>query len=59
MKYKIYIALENDENSKNSFIEADFNFGCGFDSIEEAYQRIVSHGYDYVNYTILPYIYLT
>ena len=40
-------------------LEADFNCGCGFDTMEEAIRQVENRGDDYVNYTILPYIYMT
>ena len=56
MKYKVYIITgENRLKLK----EAKFNYGCGFDSINEAMERIKYYGEPFVNYTILPYIYLT
>lgn len=59
MRYKIYIIKENTENGfPLVFIEADFNYGCGYDSIEEAQKMIEHNGEYYVNYTILPYIYM-
>jgi hypothetical protein len=59
MKYKVYI-LKTDEITKQAiFIEADFNWGCGFDTIEEANDRIRSRGDDYIHYVILPYVYMT
>lgn len=58
MKYKIY-QVKNDEVTKvATFIETDFNIGCGFDTIEEAMNRIQTEGEDYIQYTILPYIYM-
>lgn len=58
MKYKVYITKTDETTNQVIFIEADFNYGCGFGSIEEANNRIQSVGDDYVNYTILPYIYM-
>lgn len=59
MKYKVYIVKTDDVTNVATFIEADFNYGCGFDTIKEAIESIERHGSDYVNYTILPYIYMT
>jgi len=59
MKYKVYIVKTDDETKVATFIEADFNWGCGFDTIEDANDRIRSRGYDYVHYVILPYVYMT
>lgn len=53
MKYKVYII------NKKKLKEADFNYGCGFDTIEEAFGAIKRDGCDYIEYTILPFIYLT
>ena len=59
MKYKVYI-IKTDEVTKQAiFIEADFNWGCGFDTVEEANDRIQNRGDDYVHYVILPYVYMT
>jgi hypothetical protein len=59
MKYKVYIVKTDDETKMVTFIEAEFDCGCGFDTIDEANVRIQSRGDDYVHYTILPYIYMT
>jgi len=60
MKYKIYRQCSDFNTKEVKFFECDFqNFCNGFDSIDEAYQAIKDRGYDFVNYTILPYIYLT
>lgn len=59
MKYKVYIVKTDDETKVAQLIEADFNYDCGFDTIEEANYTIQRKGDDYVNYVILPYIYMT
>ena len=60
MKYKIYIVKNDDrEGAPVQFIEAEFNWGCGCDTIEEAMDMITRNGDDYKQYTILPYIYMT
>ena len=60
MKYKVYIVKEGHEiNEPSIFIESEFNYGCGFDDIEEAMLNIQRNGENYIHYTILPYIYLT
>lgn len=69
IKYKIYEMVKTtiEQRTENftpidRFIveESTINdSGCGFDSFEEALSRIENVGYDYVNYTILPYIYRT
>ena len=60
MKYKVYIVKNGHEvGEAETFIEADFNFGCGFDDMEEALLSIKSNGYYCKQYTILPYIYMT
>jgi len=58
MKYKVYIVKTDDETKVATFIEAVFNWGCGFDTIEEANDRIQSRGDDYVHYVIFPYVYM-
>lgn len=60
MKYKVYIVKNSEETGKpDRFIEAEFNYGCGFDDMQEALLAIQRNGNDYVQYTILPYIYMT
>jgi hypothetical protein len=60
MKYKVYIIKNGEEVGKpDRFIEAEFNYGCGFDNMQEALLEIQRNGNDYVQYTILPYIYMT
>jgi hypothetical protein len=60
MNYKIYIVKNDDrEGSQVQFVEAEFNLGCGCDTIEEAMEMIIRNGNDYKQYTILPYIYMT
>lgn len=60
MKYKVYIVKESSIiNEPCMFIEAEFNYGCGYDSVEEAMSNIHRDGENYIHYTILPYIYLT
>ena len=59
MKYKIYVVRTSDVTKVSTFEEADFNWGCGCDSIEEAYDMINRNGDSYVTYTILPYIYMS
>lgn len=60
MKYKIYIVKNGFEvGDPETFIEAEFNYGCGFDDMQEALLEIQRNGDDYVQYTILPYIYMT
>ena len=59
MKYKVYIVKTDEVTKQAIFIEAEFNLGCGFDTIEEANERIHNVGDDYVCYAILPYVYMT
>jgi len=63
MKYKIYIVENTDRDNLTgyplNFIKADFNWDDGCDSIEEANELINKQGDNYVNYTILPYVYMT
>jgi hypothetical protein len=59
MKYKVYEVTTDSETNKATFTEVEFNWDCGFDTIEEAYDRIQSRGDDYVHYTILPYVCMT
>lgn len=59
IKYKIYIVNTNEFTKVVEFIEVDFNYGCGYDSLEEANLKIKEYGDNYVHYTILPYMYLT
>ncbi len=66
MKYKVYIIKNSEEVGKpDRFIEAEFNYGfslffySGFDDMQEALLSIQRNGDDYVQYTILPYIYMT
>lgn len=56
MKYKVYIIKYDGVTNITTLIECTFNYGCGYDSIEEAYTNIEKYGDDYVQYTILPYI---
>lgn len=58
MKYKVYIAKIDEVTKQTIFIEAGFNWDSGFDTIEEANDRIRSIGDDYVHYVILPYVYM-
>lgn len=58
MKYKIYIVKTSDVTKVVTFEEADFNWGCGCDTVEEALLLLKKNGDDYVTYTILPYIYM-
>lgn len=59
MKYKVYIIKNGNEvGEPGTFTEAGFNFGCGFDDMKEALLSIQRNGNDYVQYTILPYIYM-
>lgn len=59
MKYKVYIVKINNETDDVTFALAKFNPGCGYDSVEEANAAILREGIDYIDYTILPYIYMT
>tara|TARA_R110001592_G_scaffold322937_1_gene601966 strand:+ start:593 stop:796 length:204 start_codon:yes stop_codon:yes gene_type:complete len=60
MKYKVYIVKNGKEvGEPETFIEAEFNYGCGFDDMQEALLYIQRNGNDYIQYTILPYIYMT
>ena len=69
IRYKIYEMVkttieerqENFEPIKRFIVEeATINdWGCGFDSFEEAAQAIANRGDHYINYTILPYVYMT
>lgn len=59
MKYKVYVVKIDDVTKQLTFIEADFNWCCGFDTIEQSYDMINRMGDDYVHYVILPYIYMT
>jgi len=66
MKYKVYILSKIQVQSQYGYREtlvspcvADFCNKCEYDSIEEAYDAIIASGERYVNYTILPYIYMT
>lgn len=56
MKYKVYLVKTDFDTNVSTFIEVEFNYGNGFDSIEEAYESIQRNGDDYLNYTILPHI---
>lgn len=62
MKYKIYRLVTNGNDKgdtiKRVVLDADFEYD-EFDTIEEAYKRLLREGTSYRNYTILPYIYLT
>jgi hypothetical protein len=58
IKYKCYKIKIDDITKQSILIESDFNYGCGFDSIEEAIDFIQRNGDDYVQYTFLPYIYM-
>lgn len=60
MKYKVYV-VENalHEGYPETFIEAGFNLGNGFDDMQEAILSIQRNGYDYTQYTVLPYICMT
>jgi len=60
VKYKIYILKESTTHNdgRRFLIEADFNYVCGFDTMEEALERLSIEAVNYVNYTIIPYIYL-
>ena len=59
MKYKIYIVKTDEETKQVIFMESELNWGCGYDSIQEALDRIKSRGDNYIQYTILPYIMMT
>ena len=59
MKYKIYIVKTDEVTKQAIFIEADFNLFCGFDTIDEANNKIQNIGDDYTYYVILPYVYMT
>ena len=58
MKYKIYIVKTDDVTNVATFIEAEFNWGCGFDTIKDAGITIRCVGDNYVHYVILPYVYM-
>lgn len=57
MNYKVYIVKTDDVTKVVSFIEADFNWGCGCETIDEALELIKKCGDECVSYTVLPYIY--
>ena len=59
MKYKIYVVRTSDVTKVATFEEADFNWGCGCDSVDEALFLLKRNGDDCVTYTILPYIYMS
>ena len=60
MKYKVYIVEHSYLVGKpDRFIEAEFNYGRGFDDMQEALLATQRNGDNYVQYTILPYIYMT
>lgn len=60
MKYKVYIVKNSVEvGQPDMFIESEFNYGNGFDDMKEAFLAIQRNGLDYVQYTILPYVYMT
>jgi hypothetical protein len=58
MRYKIYRII-NKSSGKSIFKEASFNHGCGCETIEEAYLLCKEKGETFVDYTILPYIFMT
>ncbi len=58
MKYKIYIIKTDDVTKVVTFIEAEINCEWGFDTVEEAKDRIEGRGDAYIHYVILPYVYM-
>lgn len=59
MKYKVYTVKKNKLNNQDMFFEAEFNIESGFNSVDEANEFIQDYGLNNVQYTILPYIYMT
>jgi len=59
MKYKVYKVTTDSKTNKATFTEVEFNWCCGFDTIEEAYESIERNGESYTQYVILPYVYIT
>ena len=48
MKYKVYIVKNGHEKSEpEKFIEAEFNYGCGFVNTQEALHHINEEGDDF------------
>lgn len=59
MKYKVYTVKKNKLNNQDMFFEAEFNIESGFNSVDEANEFIQDYGLNNVQYTILPYIFMT
>lgn len=59
MKYKVYTVKKNKLNNQDMFFEAEFNIESGFNSTDEANEFIQDYGLNNVQYTILPYIFMT
>ena len=67
IRYKIYEMVKTTieerqgdfEHSDRFILEESTINDWGFDSFEEAAEEIANRGYDYINYTILPYVYMT
>ena len=59
MKYKVYTVKKNKLNNQDMFFEAEFNIESGFNSVDEANEFIQDYGLNNLQYTILPYIYMT
>ena len=62
MKYMIYELVTDRSNKdcenkvKSLTQSSEFKYD-EFDTMEEAYKAIKNRGYNYVQYTILPYVY--
>lgn len=61
MKYKVYqVVIDYETNISNlEWVALGSSYFIEYDSMEEAYSAILSHGYDNYEYTILPHIKIT
>ena len=60
MKYKIYEIIKNQKTDTVEFKEFFYDgHDWTFDTPEEAYEAIKREGFDYTQYSILPYVYMT
>ena len=58
MRYKIYEMTRDDRTKITTFAEASFNYGCGFETTDDAYDMIKVNGVCCIEYAILPYVYI-
>lgn len=61
VRYKIYEMIKSIVNETDTYIleECTINYGIGFDTFEDAVTMLKNNGNDCVEYTILPYIFMT